>query len=41
MANLRAIISFLLAVASRLVRALIRMAKQWAGPGAGPKLVTG
>ena len=41
MASLGAIISVLLAVASRIVRVLIRVAKRWAAPGAGPKLVTG
>jgi hypothetical protein len=41
MANLQAIINVFLAVASHLVRVLIRMAKRWAAPGAGPKLVTG
>jgi hypothetical protein len=41
MANLRAIISVLPVVASRVMRTLIRVAKQWARPGAGPRLVTG
>jgi len=41
MPNLRAMLTVSLAVASRLVRGLIRVAKRWAAPGAGPKLVTG
>jgi hypothetical protein len=41
MANLRAMTSVLLAVASRIMRVLLRVATRWAAPGAGPKLVTG
>lgn len=41
MASLRARISVLHAVASRIVRVLIRVAKRWEAPGTGPKLVTG
>jgi hypothetical protein len=41
MANLRVMINVLFAVASRIARVLIRVAKRWAAPGAGPKLVTG
>jgi hypothetical protein len=41
MANPRAMINVLRAVASRIVRVLMRVAKRWAAPGAGPKLVTG
>jgi hypothetical protein len=41
MANLRATMNVILAVASRIMRALMRVAKTWAAPGAGPKLVSG
>lgn len=41
MANLRAMIQFFFAVASRIPSALLRVAKRWAAPGAGPKLVSG
>jgi hypothetical protein len=41
MAKLQATMRFLFAVASRILRALLRVAKRWAAPGAGPKLVTG
>ncbi len=39
--NLRATLKLLLSVASRFMRALTRVAKRWAAPGAGPKLITG
>ena len=41
MATLRVMIRFLFAVASRLLGTLTRIAKRWAAPGAGPKLVSG
>jgi hypothetical protein len=41
MANLRAMIRVLFAVVSRILSVLIRVAKRWAAPGAGPKLVSG
>ena len=39
--NLRAMLRILCAIASRTMRALGRVAKRWAAPGAGPKLMTG
>jgi hypothetical protein len=41
MTNLRTIRRFLLAVASRILNALMCAAKRWAAPGAGPKFVWG
>jgi hypothetical protein len=41
MAKIRAILNSLGAVASLIVRTLMRVAKRWAAPGAGPKLVSG
>jgi hypothetical protein len=41
MATLRATISFLHSAASRVVSALMRVAKRLAAPGAGPKFVVG
>jgi hypothetical protein len=37
MVNLRAMISVLIAVTTRIGRVLIRVAKRLAAPGAGPK----
>lgn len=39
--KLRAMLSVLSTVASCIIRALTRVAKRLAAPGAGPKLVTG
>lgn len=39
--NLRTTLRVLLAVASRFMRALTRVAKRWAAPGAGPELMAG
>ena len=39
--KLRAMLRVLVIVASRIMHALTRVAKRWAAPGAGPKLVTG
>jgi hypothetical protein len=42
MASLRAMMNVLLAVASRILGVVLRVAKRLAAPGAGPKyLVTG
>jgi hypothetical protein len=41
MMNLRAIIRFFFAVASSILNALMRAAKRWAAPGAGPKFMWG
>jgi hypothetical protein len=41
MTIIRAIIKFLFAVASDSLSTLMRIAKRWAAPGAGPKLVSG
>jgi hypothetical protein len=41
MVKRRAMKSFLFAVASRILTALMRVAKRWAAPGAGPKLMAG
>ena len=41
MAKIRVILSALGAVASLLLKTLMRVAKRWAAPGAGPKLVSG
>jgi hypothetical protein len=39
--KLRAMLRVLFSVASRIMRALTHVAKRWATPGAGPKIVTG
>jgi hypothetical protein len=39
--NLRAMLRVLFAVASHIMHVLTRVAKRWAAPGAGPKLMTG
>lgn len=41
MTKLRAVAGFLWAVASFMLKALMRVAKRLAAPGAGPKLVSG
>jgi hypothetical protein len=41
MANIRAILKPLRTVATRILSALMRVAKRWAAPGAGPKLLSG
>ena len=41
MAKIRAILSSFGAVASLILRTLMRVAKRLAAPGAGPKLVSG
>lgn len=41
MAKMRAVLNSLGAVASHILRTLMRIAKQCATPGAGPKLVCG
>jgi hypothetical protein len=41
MLTLQAILKPLRTVASRIFTALLRIAKRWAAPGAGPKLVSG
>ena len=40
MAKIRAILNSLGAVASLILRTLMRVAKRWAAPGAGPRLVS-
>jgi hypothetical protein len=40
-AKIGAIFGSLHAVALLILRALVRVAKRWAAPGAGPKLVSG
>ena len=39
--KLPATLRVLVTVASRIMRTLTRVAKRWAAPGGGPKLVTG
>ena len=41
MTNMRAVSRLFAAVASFTLRALMRVAKRWAAPGAGPKVVSG
>ena len=41
MLKLRATFGTVSGVASRMMQALLRLAKRWAAPGAGPKLVSG
>ena len=41
MAKIQALLSSLGALASLILRTLMRVAKRWAVPGAGPKLVSG
>ncbi len=41
MVNLRVTVTFLVAVASYILRPLVRVAKALAAPGAGPKLLAG
>ena len=41
MVRIRVILSSLGAVASLILRTLMRVAKRWAAPGAGPRLVSG
>jgi len=37
----RTVLGFLVAAASSILSALVRVAQRWAAPGAGPKLVLG
>jgi hypothetical protein len=39
--NLPRVLRVMCTIASRVIRALTRIAKQWSGPGSGPKLITG
>ena len=41
MPRVRPILAVLMAVAARTMRALLRLAKRFGAPGAGPKLVAG
>ncbi len=41
MAKLRGTLRILSGMTSRIMRMLMRLAKRWAAPGAGPKLVAG
>jgi hypothetical protein len=41
MTKVRAVIRFLVAAGSSILSALIRVAKRWAAPGAGPKMISG
>ena len=41
MRKLKASVKVLFTVASRILSALTRIAKRWAAPGSGPKLVSG
>jgi hypothetical protein len=41
MTKLRPAIKFLVAIASSILTLLLQVAKRWAAPGAGPKVVSG